>query len=274
MCRFILYHGPEIPLADLITRPRNSLINQSFDAEWREEPLNGDGFGMAWYVPSMRAEPAVFRSITPAWSNPNLLDLAAVIRSGSILAHVRAASPGLPVMEMNCHPFRAGKLAFMHNGFIPDFKPVRRRILERISAEAFDIIDGTTDSEHVFALFVDQYRKRPSLGPALRATLREIAEIAGPERTSLLNLAVSDGTNAAVCRATIGPDQSASNSLFVHAGMQYLCDGTECRMIDPSGQGTATIVSSEPLSDDPGWMEVPQNHLVVLEQGELTVESL
>jgi len=37
MCRFVLYQGPEIPLADLVTRPRNSLINHSFDSEWREE---------------------------------------------------------------------------------------------------------------------------------------------------------------------------------------------------------------------------------------------
>jgi predicted glutamine amidotransferase len=38
-----------------------------------------------------------------------------------------------------------------------------------------------------------------------------------------------------------------------------------CRMIDPEGQGGAVIVSSEPLSEDPGWTVVPRNHQVVIE---------
>jgi len=272
MCRFVLYHGPEIPLADLITRPRNSLINQSYDAELRQEPLNGDGFGMAWYVPEMRGHPAIFRSITPAWSNTNLIDLAAVIRSGRILAHVRAASPGLPVVETNCHPFRWRNLSFMHNGSIPDFKPVRREILRRISDEAFAMLGGTTDSEHIFALFVDHYLKEAHLGRALRRTLDEVGEIAGPDRTCLLNLAVSDGTDAAACRVTLGPHQDESNTLFVHHGMQYICDGEVCRMIDPGGEGMATLIASEPLSDEPGWVSVPLNHLVIVQNSELDLE--
>lgn len=264
MCRFVLYQGPEIPLADLITRPSNSLINQSLKAERREEPLNGDGFGMAWYAPRIRPEPARFRSITPAWSNQNLLDLALVIRSGTILAHVRAASPGLPVVETNCHPFRSGKLAFMHNGFVPDFNPVRREIVRRLSTVAFDMIEGTTDTEHIFALFLDHYLKCGRLARAMRDTLKEVVEIAGPERTSLLNLAVSDGVDAAVCRATLGPDQGTSNTLFLHAGMQYRCTEGRCQMVEACGSETATIVASEPLSDDAGWQSVPQNHLVWL----------
>jgi predicted glutamine amidotransferase len=222
----------------------------------------------------MRATPAIFRSITPAWSNANLRDLATVIQSGTILAHVRAATPGLPVMETNCHPFRWQNLSFMHNGYIPDFPPVRREILRRISSDAFEMIGGTTDSEHAFALFVDHYRKQPDLARALRSTLSELAEITGPERTSLLNFAVSDGTNAAVCRATLGPEQRMNNSLFVHAGMQYICDGAICRMIDPGGRGAATLISSEPLSDDDGWEPVPLNHLVRLQDGDLSVEPL
>lgn len=273
MCRFILYRGPEISLAELITRPRNSLIHQSYDAEWREEPLNGDGFGMAWYAPDIQRHPALFRSITPAWANANLTDLAEVLRSATILAHVRAASPGLPVMETNCHPFRWGELAFMHNGYIPDFKPVRREILRRISTEAFDMLGGTTDSEHVFALFVDHYRRSPDLAAAMRATLAEIAEITG-DRTSLLNLAVSDGTDAVVCRATIGPQQEMQNSLFLHRGKAYVCEDGLCRMVAPGERGAAILVSSEPLSDDEGWVAVPLKHLVHLRDGDAVVAPI
>src|SRR3990167_5922199 len=71
MCRFIAYLGPRLPLDALVTRPRNSLIHKSFHSEEREEPLNGDGFGLAWWKPDISLEPALFRSLTPAWSNRN-----------------------------------------------------------------------------------------------------------------------------------------------------------------------------------------------------------
>jgi predicted glutamine amidotransferase len=42
-------------------------------------------------------------------------------------------------------------------------------------------------------------------------------------------------------------------------------------MVDPEkGQG-AVLISSEPLSDDPGWQTVPVNHLVTVSK-EQTVE--
>lgn len=50
MCRFTYYLGDEITVADLVTRPENSLIHQSVHASERPEPLNGDGFGLVWYV--------------------------------------------------------------------------------------------------------------------------------------------------------------------------------------------------------------------------------
>ncbi|MEZ6194623.1 MAG: hypothetical protein R3F20_02680 [Planctomycetota bacterium] len=43
----------------------NSLIHQSYEAKERFEPLNGDGFGLAWYVEG-DPKPARFRSVTPA----------------------------------------------------------------------------------------------------------------------------------------------------------------------------------------------------------------
>ena len=67
MCRLMLYLGPETRLSSLIVEPRHSLIRQSVHSEEREEPLNGDGFGVGWYASELSLEPAVFRSITPAW---------------------------------------------------------------------------------------------------------------------------------------------------------------------------------------------------------------
>ena len=44
MCRFTLYLGPPVRLSTLLIEPSHSLIQQSFHAEERSEPLNGDGF--------------------------------------------------------------------------------------------------------------------------------------------------------------------------------------------------------------------------------------
>ena len=48
MCRFTLYLGPPVRLSTLLTEPEHSLILQSFHAAERDEPLNGDGFGIGW----------------------------------------------------------------------------------------------------------------------------------------------------------------------------------------------------------------------------------
>ena len=76
MCRFVVYKGRPLLMADLVTRPSHSLIHQSYRAEQWEEPLNGDGFGVGWYVPEIDDTPAVFTSVTAAWSNRNLRRLA------------------------------------------------------------------------------------------------------------------------------------------------------------------------------------------------------
>ena len=87
MCRFLAYVGAPLLLADLLYRPVNSLIMQSYKARERAEPLNGDGFGVGWYVPDIDPAPCVQRSVTPAWSNRNLQNLAAKTRASSLFAH-------------------------------------------------------------------------------------------------------------------------------------------------------------------------------------------
>ncbi len=274
MCRFILYLGPSIALSSLITEPAHSLIRQSFASTEREEPLNGDGFGVAWYVPSMSPEPAAFRSISPAWSNRNLLELCRVTKTHCVLAHVRAATRGLPVTETNCHPFTHGPFAFMHNGDVGGFSAIRRRVIAGLSDRSFNSMLGTTDSEHLFAMFLDEHAAvttgpstSESLAVALERTLQRIAALSRDcriDEASYLNLAVSDGQHAVACRCSTDPRKRA-DTLYVHSGWRYVCEGGVCRMIDPTdGGGRTVIISSEPLSRDPGWTEVPVNHLVIV----------
>ena len=191
---------------------------------------------------------------------------------------MRAATPGLPVSELNCHPFSWGPFAFMHNGEVGGFHRIKRRLLERLSDQAFGMITGSTDSEVLFALFADRYRELGGGGRvermarALTAAIGEVEELraeAGVEQPSELNLALSDGVAAIATRFTSAAPETAP-SLYVQLGRRWVCEGRDCRMLDPDGGRGAVIISSERLSDDPGWEAVPPNQLVLVEE-DLTV---
>lgn len=275
MCRFVVYHGPAIRLASLISDPANSLIHQSFDSKEREEPLNGDGFGIAWYVPQIQQSPAVFRSISPAWSNRNLRHLADVTESRTVLAHVRAATPGLPVTETNTHPFSWRRYAFMHNGQVGGFAKIKRKLRNSLSDEVYQMIEGSTDSEHLFGLFAEHVCRHgepataQGLAAALKQAVREVihmAEVEGVTEPHYLNLAVSDGARSAVCRVTTDEPGSAP-SLYLHTGKRYSVDRGVTRMLDAASmKSRSAIVASEPLSNEPGWEKVPENGIVVIEE--------
>ena len=270
MCRFVLYLGPRTRLSSLIVDPGHSLIRQSTNSHEREEPLNGDGFGIGWYANEFAVEPAVFRSITPAWNNRNLQNLVRVVASDCVLAHVRAATQSSGVNEANCHPFRWRRYLCMHNGDIGDFRLVRRRLLESVCDEAFGNVYGSTDSEHFFALFIDAWLASDEEDPALRmakslaraiARVLELVKSAGDGGASFLNVAIADGDHAVISRFTDDAD-GKPESLYYFVGALYppLPERrrTDGRTLHP------VIVSSERLTADPGWAEVPSGQIIIL----------
>lgn len=161
MCRFIVYHGPAITMASLVTEPEHAMLQLSLKAFCCTTPVNADGFGLAWYHPEIPV-PGAYKDITPAWNNPNLKQIARAVKSHCFFAHVRAASAG-GVNYPNCHPFMYKNLSFMHNGTVPYFKQVKRSMITRISERAFQLIQGTTDSEMMFAMFVTNFEKLAGL---------------------------------------------------------------------------------------------------------------
>jgi glutamine amidotransferase len=136
-------------MGDLITKPKDNLIQQSLHARAPRTPTNGDGFGVGWY--DKQKFPGLFRSIRPAWNDLNLLDMADHIESRLFLAHVRATSLAT-IQETNCHPFRYKNWLFVHNGQIAEFGLLRQVLLEKVAAEYFENILGSTDSEVMFHL--------------------------------------------------------------------------------------------------------------------------
>src|SRR5210317_1733870 len=125
MCRFIAYIGEPIFADELLLKPKNSLMKQSYHALESEVTVNGDGFGIGWYNHFRRKEPALFRSIRPAWNDENLSYNASMIKTNCLLAHIRAATQG-GVSIHNSHPFQYKEFLMMQNGGILEFKKIKR----------------------------------------------------------------------------------------------------------------------------------------------------
>jgi glutamine amidotransferase len=270
MCRFVFYQGTPIAMSSLISLPVHSLIDQSVHAWEREDPLNGDGFGVAWYEPSVKLEPALFKSVTPAWSNHNLLELSDIIVSPCILAHVRAATHGTMVSEMNCHPFKWKSYAFMHNGIISGFELIKKELVATLSQEAFIQIRGNTDSEYFFALIIDEILKsthEPSLIRVIRSALQRLMEllkdIDNPGVT-YLNFVLTDNNQTVVSRITNDPKGQAQSLHFIE-GDRYECEGGTCRIFNNDPAHHAIIFSSEPLSKEAEWRDAEVNSLYLIE---------
>lgn len=285
MCRFVLYLGCEITVGSLVTEPENSIIHQSFKSREREETLNGDGFGVAWYVPEVTEEPALFKDITPAWNNINLLNLARVTSSTCVLAHVRAATSGFPVIQLNCHPFSFGPFSFMHNGKIAGFNNIRRDLMARLSDEAYNAISGSTDSEYLFALFLDYYfdlddklERVERMAMALSSAIKEIditTEKEGITAPNYMNLAVTDGLSAVVTRHVSQSEDTEgrgdANTLYMHTGGSFECTEGHYKEADIK-KGHAVVIASEPLTEDTHWKRVSPNTTVLVTK-DLKVET-
>ena len=282
MCRFICYKGRDLLLADLLYRPRNSLIRQSFKAQDRPEPLNGDGFGVGWYERTIGATPCALTSIMPAWSNQNLRRLSYHVKSDCFFAHVRAASPGMRVSELNCHPFQYGRYLWMHNGSISEFHRIKRRLRASLTDAIYESIQGTTDSEHAFGVFLDRLgdTKRVcttrELGKALVQTIEQLEKwtaAAGPAGPSYYNFAVTDGQSMAAVRYASDPTVEPA-SLYCSVFGKYICDEGIAKLLECDVSERSVVISSEQLTSEVShWHQVPANHLVLVHP-DLTIDGV
>ncbi len=276
MCRFALYLGPKLRMSALVTEPDHSIIRQSFHSEERDEPLNGDGFGVAWYNQDLSDRPGVFKDVSPAWNNQNLINLSRMIESECMLAHVRAATGGLPVTELNCHPFSWRQFSFMHNGKIAGFNQMRRKLSNHFSDEVYEKVLGSTDSEHAFGAFIDHYQSlvsREQVGhleamvQGIRQTILDIEAYRKETKSveaSLLNFLITDGKNTVISRFS-SSEETEANTLYTFQGSRYTCENGVCHIHDDAGK-QVVLVASEPLTKEVGWQIVEANTLVVIDE--------
>ncbi len=252
MCRWAAYTGPEIFLAEIVSRPEHSLISQSLHSDEGKTETNGDGFGVAWY--GERPDPGLYRDTYPAWSDPNLASLAMHVKSGLFLAHVRA-STGSATSRNNCHPFVHGNWSFMHNGMLGGYHGFRKLVDQMIPDALYDQRKGATDSEAAFLIALgDGLQDDPRA--AMERTVAQLETLArthGETPFMRFTAAFSDGRRLFAIR--YASDRFAP-SLYLRKMCQF---------------GGHTLVS-EPL--DMGkypWEEVPPNSFVTIENGKVDI---
>ena len=265
MCRWLGYFGDPIRMEELVYNTAHSLIEQSRGARFTSHLTNADGFGVGWY--GSEELPGVYRSVSPAWSDRNLRDLCAQIRSPLFLAHIRAAT-GTPVQQTNCHPFRHGRWLFVHNGFIDGYMRLRRDLALAVDPALFEHIEGTTDSELMFFLALTLGLDDEPL-PALErmaATVEATGRRHGVEDPLQMTLGVTDGERLYAVRYASG--RTEPNSLYVSndaRDVQLLYPEIE-RLQHLSDEARAVV--SEPLADLPGlWRDVPPATALIVQPG-------
>jgi predicted glutamine amidotransferase len=264
MCRWMAWIGQPLLLKEALFDSPHGIVDQSLHARMGAEPTNGDGFGLGWY--GAGEGPGVYRSVTPAWSDPNLRELAAHVESPLFVAHVRAAI-GSPVQQTNCHPFRHGRWLFVHNGYLGGFQAARRDLMLAIAPELFAGIHGSTDTEVVFGLALTHGLEDDPIA-ALERSVGLVEEVARRHRVADAvqgTFGVTDGeTLWAVRHATTGTPRT----LYVSA------DAASIRELYPANPRFARLadddrlIVSEPFSDLPGvWEPIPEGTAVTIARG-------
>src|SRR5262245_26781701 len=264
MCRWMAWHGQPVLIEELLFNSPHGIVDQSLHARMGAEPTNGDGFGLGWY--GMGDGPGIYRSVQPAWGDPNLRELAAHVESPLFMTHVRAAI-GSPVQETNCHPFRRDKWLFVHNGFIADFHLLRRDLMLVIDPELFADVQGSTDSEVVFYLALTLGLEDDPIA-ALERTVGLIEETArghGVENAVQASFGVSDGDSLwAVRYASDGSARSLFATSDAEALRHLYPDNPRVKLMTEDDR----LIVSEPFSDLPGvWHEIPEATAVTVRGG-------
>ena len=300
MCRILSYLGKPIAVEELLYKPDNSFIKQSYHPKYMSHLLNLAGFGMAaWDKGSNKPNmPFLYKTAQLPFYDENLRNLATKISPYCLLAHLRGVSydEGQVIGLQNVHPFEfpGEKLVLAHNGSLSSFDLMRYDLLEYIKPEYKKNILGTTDSEWIYALLLsqldseDQNYENGELIDAIITTfkiLQHVREKRSIRINSPVNLFITNGEFIAATRYVLDygwfdPNEEMNghatyHSLWYTYGESYGYYDQEYKMKD-SETKSSIIIASEPLTEDTTtWLEVPEYTLIIarFEDDEIKIVS-
>ena len=285
MCRILSYLGKPISVEELLYKPDNSFIKQSYHPIYMSHLLNLAGFGIiAWDRRSYDSSlPFIYRTPLLPFYDDNLRNLSYKISPHCLLAHLRgvAYNDKQIVSIQNVHPFKFedSSIALAHNGVLIDFDRMKYDLLNYISPAYAKQIHGTTDSEWIYALFLSQIEAylppyRPTeVMTAITDTLKILQQLREKHHISIaspVNLFITNGEFIAATRFVFDygwqpmhtevTTHFTYHSLWYTYGESYGLYDDEYRMKGGTKK-SSLIIASEPLTEDTTtWIEIPRIH--------------
>ena len=302
MCRALAYLGQPVLLDHLLFQPDSSLVKQTYMPQMLNL-LNLAGFGMkAWDQGSADpGRPYSYASTELPIYDRNLKGLAEKIRATCLLAHVRGVhfnTEGI-ISQQNIHPFQfpGCRVALAHNGDLARMREMKPALLEHVRPEFARMIDGTTDSEWIYALFLSSLENpggdisAGEIAAALEKTLGIIRQVRGKlgiASWSPVNLFITTGRQLVAvrycfdfgCYRTDDPGLVPQASFVYHSlwytsGRSYGWHDGEWKMVGGADTADSIMIASEPLTRDVStWLEVPEYSMIYADtrSGTPTVE--
>jgi glutamine amidotransferase len=228
MCRHFAWLGRPHTLAELIFQPSYGLPRQAARPRWQNIDLvNRDGFGAGWFPPGEPAPAVSYRRAVPFEGDAGFPALAAEVSASCVLGAVRGASPGMPIEEAATAPFTNGGCLFSLNGHLS------REKTAHLLAPGY-LPESVCDAALLATFLWQRLDGGEPLEFAVVGLLRDVAAL---DPNACLNMLATDGTRIVAT--------TWAETLCYRAGD----DGV--------------LVASEPHDDDPGWVSVPDRHVVV-----------
>ena len=251
VCRFVAYLGEEIKLEELVYNFPHNLVVQSYaPKELLVGNVNLDGFGCGWYNTAVEKDPALYATLLPIWADYRFPTIAKAVASNIIFSSVRNATPPFPNELSSVLPLALGKYLFLHNGYITEYNKCKRRLENELPDEYFDMIQSRSDSAFIFAAFMWKLSEidvtEKLIKNAMIATLDWLKnQLESLGEKANLNIGIADGESMMFIRHEFN---GACNSLYYNESHEQLSKGV--------------LIASEPLDEDNGWNEVPENSMI------------
>lgn len=252
MCRFLGFQSSRpCEIHYSLHDAENALVKQS-----KKHP---DGWGVGYYVDK---ELYLMKSARAAFRDFNFPHLTKGIVSKTIICHVRQATMGAKKIE-NCHPFKFGNWMFAHHGNIRRFKKVKPLLLKEMPQKMKQHIQGLTDSEVAFHLFmtylsqevrdVERVLQVKPIEKALIKTINKIDQLVkkvGASKKSDLNFILTNGKFIlATCRG---------EKLYYTEHHETMGISKKRRL------EKYFMICSEKFSKSDYWEKVPKNSLIIV----------
>ena len=256
VCRFVAYLGEEIKLEELVYNFPHNLVVQSYaPKELLVGNVNLDGFGCGWYNTAVEKDPALYATLLPIWADYRFPTIAKAVASNIIFSSVRNATPPFPNELSSVLPLALGKYLFLHNGYITEYNKCKRRLENELPDEYFDMIQSRSDSAFIFAAFMWKLSEidvtEKLIKNAMIATLDWLKnQLESLGEKANLNIGIADGESMMFIRHEFN---GACNSLYYNESHEQLSKGV--------------LIASEPLDEDNGWNEVPENSMIEVMRG-------